>query len=176
MLSLLGSGAGDSKTLSTINENDPFIGPPRPRATTVYNNPFAPKPQASPYTGGNNLIGPPSGPSPHLRALTGDGTRLPTLEEALDPSNFPFVELCRQAKQENFGVIKIKNVSCTLQEVRGNIVDNNCRSLTVSLDPRFLPSLVAMPASSMSKSMSQFISSWSVLPARPLTAMLSSLT
>jgi len=116
MLSLLGSGAGNSQALSTINENDPFIGPPRSRAATVYNNPFAPKPQASPYAAGGHLIGPPSGPSPHLRALTSNGTRLPTLEEALDPSNFPFVEICRQAKDENFGVIKIKNVGCTPQE------------------------------------------------------------
>ncbi|KAE9380378.1 hypothetical protein N431DRAFT_324183 [Stipitochalara longipes BDJ] len=110
MLSLLGSGAGDSKALSTINEHDPFIGPPRSRAATVYNNPFAPKPQASPYAVGNHLIGPPSGPSPHLRALTSGGTRLPSLNEALDPSNFPFVEICRRAKEENFGVIKIKNI------------------------------------------------------------------
>lgn len=176
MLSLLGSGAGDAKALSTINENDPFVGPPRSRAATVHNNPFAPKPQASPYAVGNRLIGPPSGPSPHLRALTSGGTRYPSLEEAFDPANFPFVEICRLATEQNFGVIKIRNVSCLLQEVQQNLVVNICRSLMVLLAPRSLHSLVAMRASSMSKSTSQFISSWSVLPARLLIAMSSSST
>jgi hypothetical protein len=110
MLTLLG-GAGDIKALSTISENDPFVGPPRPRAATVHNNPFAPKPQApSPYAAGNRLIGPPSGPSAHLRALTSGGSRYPSLDEALDPENFPFIETCRLSKEDNAGVIKIKNV------------------------------------------------------------------
>lgn len=171
MLSLFGYGANDSKALSTISENDPFVGPSRSRATTVHNNPFAPKPQANPYAVGPRLLGPPSGPSPHLRALTNGGTRLPSLEEALDPSNFPFIEMCRLAREEKFGVIKIKNVSDSLRGVPWNLIDNVCRSHTVSLARRSLHSLVAMPASSMSKSTNQFISSWSVLPARLLTAM-----
>lgn len=116
---LIGSGAGDAKALSTISENDPFVGPPRSRAATVHNNPFAPKPQApSPYAVGNRLIGPPSGPSAHLRALTSSGTRYPSLAEALDPKNFPFIETCRLSKEDNAGVIKIKNVSCPSAHLR----------------------------------------------------------
>jgi hypothetical protein len=41
---------------------------------------------------------------------------LPSLEEALDPSNFPFIEMCRLAREENFGVIKIKNASYSAQK------------------------------------------------------------
>jgi hypothetical protein len=167
MLSLLGSGAGDNKALSTISENDPFVGPPRTCAATVHNNPFAPKPQVSPYAPGNSLIGPPSGPSAHLHALTSGGTRLPSLEEALDPSNFPFVEMCRLAREEDFGVIKIKNVSDSLEQGQRTFINNFCRSLMVLLALRFLHSLVAMRVSSMSKSTSQFILLWSVLQARP---------
>ena len=48
--------------------------------------------------------------SQELMTLTNDGTRNPTLAEALDPYNLPFSEYCRQAKSENYGVIKIKNV------------------------------------------------------------------
>ncbi|PMD27557.1 hypothetical protein NA56DRAFT_721293, partial [Hyaloscypha hepaticicola] len=65
---------------------------------------------AGPYATGNRLIGPPSGPSPHLRALTNGGTRLPTVEEAFTPNNFPFIEHCRLATEQNFGVIKIRNI------------------------------------------------------------------
>ena len=115
MLSLLGSGTPDSKALATINENDPFVGPSRTRASTVHHNPFAPKPQANPYATGNRLIGPPSGPSPHLRALTNGGTRLPTVDEAFAANNFPFIETCRLATEQNFGVIKIRNVCCFLE-------------------------------------------------------------
>jgi hypothetical protein len=149
MLSLLGSGAGDSKALATISENNPFVGPPRSRAATVHNNPFAPKPQASPYAPGSRLIGPPSGPSPHLRALTSGGSRLPSLEEALDPNNFPFIEMCRLGREETFGVIKIKNVSYSPPEIQRIHINNHCRSLMVSLAQRFLHSLVAMRVSSM---------------------------
>lgn len=129
MLSLLGSGTPDSKALATINENDPFVGPSRNRASTVHNNPFAPKPQAGPYATGNRLIGPPSGPSPHLRALTNGGTRLPTVEEAFAPNNFPFIEHCRLATEQNFGVIKIRNVSYFLREVQASLVDNDADPL-----------------------------------------------
>jgi hypothetical protein len=163
MLSLLGSGAVEAKPLSTINENDPFIGPSRSRATTVYNNPFAPKPQMpSPYSAGNSLIGPPTGPSPHLRALTSSGTRYPTFEEALDPKNFPFVEMCREAKEVNFGVIKIKNVSFSIEEDQRSFIDSIDRFLMASTALKSLHSLVATLASSMSKIMSQSTLSWSV--------------
>ncbi len=132
MLNLLGSGAVEVKQLSIINENDPFIGPPRSLAATAYNNPFAPKPLLpSPYSAGNSLISSPMGPSPHLRALTSNGTRYPTFEEALDPKNFPFVEICREAKEANFGVVKIKNVSFSIEEVHENLIDSVCRSLMV---------------------------------------------
>jgi hypothetical protein len=130
MLSLRGSGTVDAKSLSTINENDPFTGPSRPHAATTYNNPFAPKPQLpGPYTPGNRLIGPPTGPSPHLHALTSGGTRRPTFEEALHPNNFPFVEICRLATEDKWGVIKIRNVSCPMARYCGNLLTSCADSL-----------------------------------------------
>jgi len=172
MLSLLGSGAVDAKPLATINENDPFTGPARVRATTTYNNPFASKPQLpGPYTPGNRLIDPPTGPSLHLHALTSDGTRRPTLEEALHPNNFPFVEICRLADDDKWGVIKIRNVSYSINKKWRNLTDEFRRFLMVLPALRSLHTLAAMRASSTSRSMSQFTLSWSVSPARRLTAM-----
>lgn len=45
-----------------------------------------------------------------LVLLTNTPTGLPTLAEAMDPSNFPFVESARMAKPMNWGIIKLKNV------------------------------------------------------------------
>lgn len=47
--------------------------------------------------------------SDHLNRLTATG--LPTLETALNPANFPFIEGARQATAINHGVVKLKNVS-----------------------------------------------------------------
>jgi hypothetical protein len=45
-----------------------------------------------------------------LNALTANKTRKPTVEEALDLKNMPFMEYCRHVHPDDFGVIKIKNV------------------------------------------------------------------
>jgi hypothetical protein len=45
-----------------------------------------------------------------LLLLTDTHTGLPTLADAMDPSNFPFVESARMAKPMNWGIIKLKNV------------------------------------------------------------------
>lgn len=47
-----------------------------------------------------------------LVLLTNTPTGLPSLAEAMDPSNFPFVESARMAKPMNWGIIKLKNVRC----------------------------------------------------------------
>jgi hypothetical protein len=47
--------------------------------------------------------------------LTNGGTRLPTVDEAFAANNFPFIETCRLATEQNFGVIKIRNVCCFLE-------------------------------------------------------------
>jgi hypothetical protein len=105
MPSLSTSGI-DPSTLKSIVENDIFTTPTR----TV--NPFAPMQAITTYksaivspTGVNMMM------SPQLRALTDSGTRKPSIDEALDQRNLPFVEICRLAKPDNYGVIKIKNVS-----------------------------------------------------------------
>jgi hypothetical protein len=49
--------------------------------------------------------------SGHLNRLTSAGTRLPDLQMAMDPENFPFLEGARQAVAANYGVVKLKNVS-----------------------------------------------------------------
>ncbi|GFP53045.1 hypothetical protein TASIC1_0002022900 [Trichoderma asperellum] len=45
-----------------------------------------------------------------LVLLTNTPTGLPSLAEAMDPSNFPFVESARMAKPMNWGIIKLKNI------------------------------------------------------------------
>lgn len=49
--------------------------------------------------------------SHHLNSLTDSPTGMPTLEIALDPKNFPFIESCSQAAPAAHGVVKILNVS-----------------------------------------------------------------
>jgi len=118
MLGLLAAGGVDPRTLTAINESDPFTSPPpgalvlqtpsRPMAT----NPFAPLTALSvPFN--SALLGPQPGEmSYHLRMLTKNGTSLPSIDEVLDSKNMPFAETCRLAKNtDNFGVIRIKNVS-----------------------------------------------------------------
>jgi hypothetical protein len=108
MLSLLTHGGGGgsssgSNTLNPLNENDPFV--------TRRLGPFGQSGSMNapgPYRG--NLLGHP-GMSKQLARLTRNGSGKPTLEEALAPQNLPFVEYCRLAKGDEYGVIKIKNVS-----------------------------------------------------------------
>ncbi|QUC21834.1 uncharacterized protein UV8b_06075 [Ustilaginoidea virens] len=48
--------------------------------------------------------------SDHLNRLTGVPAGLPTLQTALQPGNFPFLEGARQAAAVNYGVVKLKNI------------------------------------------------------------------
>jgi hypothetical protein len=86
-------------SLRTLNNTDSFL------SATVASNPFDCMIPCR-FTAGWGA----SPLSPELAALTQSGTRNPTLAEALDPYNLPFSEYCRQAKPDNYGVIKIKNV------------------------------------------------------------------
>ncbi|KAL6871372.1 hypothetical protein J3F83DRAFT_714278 [Trichoderma novae-zelandiae] len=63
------------------------------------------------------VMPPPS--SNKLLQLTNTATGLPTLADAMDPTNFPFVEAARLAKPMNWGIIKLKNIpfSTTRAEV-----------------------------------------------------------
>jgi hypothetical protein len=111
MLSLLSAGGVDPSSLAPINEGDPFTSGPD-SASRNYTNPFAPVPSTAlvgPYNG--NALAGPSSVSGHLRALTDGGKRKPTADEALGAHNLPFAEYCRLAKEDTWGVIKIKNVS-----------------------------------------------------------------
>ncbi|PNP41661.1 hypothetical protein TGAMA5MH_06448 [Trichoderma gamsii] len=45
-----------------------------------------------------------------LVLLTDTRSGLPTLAEAMDPANFPFVESARMAKPMNWGIVKLKNI------------------------------------------------------------------
>lgn len=49
--------------------------------------------------------------SNHLSLLTATVSGLPTLQAALQPENFPFLEGARQAVAVNHGVVKLRNVS-----------------------------------------------------------------
>ncbi|KAM6480209.1 hypothetical protein HDV62DRAFT_125166 [Trichoderma sp. SZMC 28011] len=58
-------------------------------------------------------------PSNKLLQLINTATGLPTLADAMDPSNFPFIESARLAKPMNWGIIKLRNIpfSSTRAEV-----------------------------------------------------------
>jgi hypothetical protein len=87
-------------SLLTLNDTDPFIS-----SAVASSGPF------DCMTPGRFTVGFGSGPlSQELLYLTQGGTRDPALADALDPYNLPFSEYCRQAKSENYGVIKIRNV------------------------------------------------------------------
>jgi hypothetical protein len=60
---------------------------------------------------GGRLGGQNGNMSRQLALLTQGGKVKPSIEEALDSKNLPFVEYCRKAKADDFGVIRIKNVS-----------------------------------------------------------------
>lgn len=113
MMSLLAAGSVTASNLKTINEDDPFVyGPSDLKGKGRATDPFASMQAVVPYN--NNplgLVAQDSGMSPQLRALTSNGTRKPTFAEAVDPNNLPFAEICRLAKEDSWGVVKIKNVS-----------------------------------------------------------------
>ncbi|KAK2612642.1 hypothetical protein QQS21_001414 [Conoideocrella luteorostrata] len=48
--------------------------------------------------------------SNHLNRLTATAIGLPTLQTAMQPENFPFMEAARQAVAVNYGVVKLKNI------------------------------------------------------------------
>ncbi|KAG6016766.1 hypothetical protein E4U43_003132 [Claviceps pusilla] len=48
--------------------------------------------------------------SSHLDQLTATENKLPTLQTALQPENFPFVEGARQSVAVNYGVVKLRNI------------------------------------------------------------------
>lgn len=86
------------------------IDPRTPHAATklLYDLPK----QATPFKNtGLVARGTAEGPTKALRALTSDCTGRPTIAEALNPSNMPFVEYCRGKQADVWGVIKISNVS-----------------------------------------------------------------
>ena len=88
-------------SLMTLNASDPFTS-----SSKAIGNPFECM-SLGPFTQGFRA----DATSQELQALTHGGTRNPTLAEAMDPYNLPFAEYCRLAKPENYGVIRIKNVS-----------------------------------------------------------------
>lgn len=49
--------------------------------------------------------------SDKLIELTDTHTSLPSFEDAMNSTNFPFVEGPRQCRGINYGVVKLKNVS-----------------------------------------------------------------
>ncbi|PBP16904.1 hypothetical protein BUE80_DR012369 [Diplocarpon rosae] len=117
MMDIFKSGGSNSQTLTpskngTLNEADPFTGPPvtpAPRPFTAV-NPFAPAhAMISPYSSQGLLLGPPSMSGP-LRRLTNNGTEKPSFSEAVEAINLPFIEYCRTAREDTWGVVKIKNI------------------------------------------------------------------
>jgi hypothetical protein len=117
MLSLLAAGGVDASTLSPITEGlrtqlTPYSGNQRGRP--AFNDPFGPSPSMlTPFTGKTLLR---DEQSYVLKNLTHNNTRKPSVDEALDPKNFPFAEYCRLPKPDKWGVIKIKNVSFHLPQ------------------------------------------------------------
>ncbi|KAF4635895.1 hypothetical protein G7Y89_g2186 [Cudoniella acicularis] len=107
MLSLLAVGGVDASTLSPITETDHHsVAPLRP----TYNDPFGPAPSMTTPYNGSTLLTPPHNMSIALSNLTNAGKSKPSIEEALDARNLPFCEYCRTAKEDMWGVIKIKNI------------------------------------------------------------------
>jgi len=90
---------------------DPFVSS-TPGFKRPFNNPFCQTPQQlSPFNGSNASGHQNNGPSAALMSLTAGCTRKPTLGEAMNSKNLPFAEYCRLAKEDSWGVIRIKNVS-----------------------------------------------------------------
>jgi hypothetical protein len=115
MVSLLAAGSGIASNLKTINEQDPFVnGSLELTGKKSSADPFAAMQAVVPYNNYARLVGQTSGMSVQLCNLTSNGSRQPTFAEAVDAKNLPFAETCRLAKDDTWGVVKIKNVSCRL--------------------------------------------------------------
>ena len=96
----------NAMNMLAINESDPFTSPNNTHpfeCMTV--GPFN-----SAFVAGGPF-------SEELLALTSGGRRNPSVVEALDPNNLPFIEYSRFAKPDNWGVVKIKNASTHLINV-----------------------------------------------------------
>ena len=96
------SGNASVKLRPVGDSSDPFTS-----LTPFASSPFASSPFSAPYRG--HLVGRP-GMSKELAILTENGKIKPNIMDALDAHNLPFVEFCRQAKEDDWGVIKVKNV------------------------------------------------------------------
>ncbi|EPE26002.1 RNA-binding, RBD [Glarea lozoyensis ATCC 20868] len=107
MINLLAAGGITSGILSPITEGQGMYASAPPVRSL---DPFGPTPSmSSPYSGSTSLA-PVNNMSNALRALTANGSRKPSVEEALLLNNLPFIEMCRTAKVDTWGVVKIKNI------------------------------------------------------------------
>lgn len=171
MMNLLAAGSVTPSNLKTINEDDPFVYGPSDLQEKSAANPFAPMQAVVSYNNNSFGLGPAghnSAMSVQLRNLTSNGARKPTIAEAVDPKNVPFSEICRLARDDNWGVVKIKNVSY-LPALSSTLII--CRSHTLSTAQRCLRSSAVMLKSSRSMIASPFTSSWSESLARLWIAM-----
>lgn len=128
MMNLLTNAIGGQEIsrLRPINEADPFTGAPRSGSrgnAPLLNSSFAPHQLTTAYSA-PLALGPP-GMSPPLRMLTDNGKIMPSVDVALDTENLPFVEYCRTAKVDEWGVIKISNVSRSTSPARVSWADNH---------------------------------------------------
>ena len=131
-MGLLAAGSMTASSLKTIDEDDPFVYGPKSQEKNRLIDPFASMRAVVPYnTNPLALAGQNSGMSAQLRNLTSNGTRKPTFAEAADPKNLPFAETCRLSKDDNWGVVKIKNVSF-LPIVRGSLTIFRFRTRSIA--------------------------------------------
>jgi hypothetical protein len=112
MLNLLGAGGISSNALSPITEGQSAYTSAPPVRSLI--DPFGPTPSMNVPYNGSALLAPGNNMSNALRTLTANGTRRPSVQEALATNNLPFVEICRAAKEDTWGVVKIKNVCSVL--------------------------------------------------------------
>ncbi|KAK3996304.1 hypothetical protein QBC44DRAFT_232199 [Cladorrhinum sp. PSN332] len=113
-----------AETVDSTNSQDPFVSARAVRRGCgdirgSFSNQGGAQDGKVRYT----LILPPSGffsgrpgASEPLRNLTMNGTRLPTIEVALDSTSFPFIESCTQHVPQNYGVVKITNIPFNVKE------------------------------------------------------------
>ncbi|KAG5940257.1 hypothetical protein E4U53_007623 [Claviceps sorghi] len=91
------SGAGTGPSPATIESHEQAFQ--NSVVVTYAGNPCSPSPK--------QLQSPRSS---HLERLTATENGLPTLQTALQPENFPFLEGARQSVAVNYGVVKLRNI------------------------------------------------------------------
>jgi hypothetical protein len=121
MLNLMAAGGISSSILSPITEIDGTYTSAPPVRSLI--DPFGPTPSMNIPYNGTALLAPANSMSNALRTLTANGTRKPTVQEALAPNNLPFIEICRTAKEDTWGVVKIKNVGDISVELGFKLTD-----------------------------------------------------